>query len=389
MKICAVICEYNPFHSGHAHLISELKRRGYDVLCLMSGSFTQRGSAAVISKYSRAASAVKGGADLVLELPFPYCSLGAAGFAGGGVSLARSLGCVSALGFGCECGNAEKLMLAAKNALLPEFQAKLSDLGGERYAERVSAVYSEMLGDDAPSGSNDILAVEYLKAIISFGSEIAPVAVRRDGKDYNSGDIAGTVSATAARNAVLSGNIDPLRGLLPDDSYEALRKALTTGDIARDENLFLPYAAMFRTAKPADICGASCVNAELASRIVAASREAVSFCDMTARIKTKLYSDSAIRRALLFAFTGVGAHEITSPAFTTVLAANKTGREMLSAMEKTSSVPIITKPADYKMYGDGASRAFEASLRAESLWTLALDRPREAGYLMRRSPLMI
>lgn len=389
MKICAVICEYNPFHNGHAHLIAELKKQGYAVLCLMSGCFTQRGSAAVVNKYSRAAAAVKSGADLVLELPFPYCSLGASGFAGGGVALADSLGCVSALGFGCECGDAEKLTAVAKNALSPEFTEKLSGLGGERYSAKFNAAYSEAFGENAVSGSNDILAVEYVKALISSKSAIIPVAVKRDGENYNSNDVTGTISATAARGSLLSGDIASLYGKLPDCSYNALTEALSEGAVARDDNLFLPYAAAFRVASPDVLRECEGVNAELASRIVSSAREATSQGDFTARIKTKLYSESTIRRALLFAFTGIRSCEVTSPSFTTVLAANKTGREMLSMMEKTSSVPIITKPADYKIYDDGVSRAFEVLLRAESLWTLALDKPREAGYLMRFSPAMI
>ena len=126
MKIYAVICEYNPFHLGHAYQLSELKRKGA-VVCVMSGSFTQRGDASVLSKYDRAELAVRSGADLVLELPFPYSSASAEIFGRAGVRIADALGCVDALCFGSETGDTESLIALSDRLRAENFQNALSE----------------------------------------------------------------------------------------------------------------------------------------------------------------------------------------------------------------------------------------------------------------------
>ena len=148
MKICAVICEYDPFHSGHKHQIDKLKNEGYAVVAIMSGSFTQRGTAATISKYDRAESAVKCGADLVLELPFPYCASGASVFAAGGVHIASSFGVVDFLAFGSEQGDSEMIKTVAENMLSEEFYSALksekADFGS--YSQRCISTYEKLYG---------------------------------------------------------------------------------------------------------------------------------------------------------------------------------------------------------------------------------------------------
>ena len=125
MKICAVICEYNPFHLGHAYQLAEMQKRGA-VIAVMSGSFTQRGDAAVLSKYDRAEIAVRCGADLVLELPFPYSSAPAEIFGGTGVRIAHALGCVDELCFGSETGDISSLVLLTERLQSEDFREALS-----------------------------------------------------------------------------------------------------------------------------------------------------------------------------------------------------------------------------------------------------------------------
>lgn len=131
MKISAVICEYNPFHPGHAYHISEVKKNSDAVIAVMSGSFTQRGIPAVISKYERAREAIAGGADLVLELPFPYCAASAEYFARAGVDIAERAGVVLELSFGSESGDAEALMKIAENMNSIAFDRALAEASAE------------------------------------------------------------------------------------------------------------------------------------------------------------------------------------------------------------------------------------------------------------------
>ena len=181
MKICAVICEYDPFHRGHEYQIAELKRRGYGVIAIMSGCFTQRGTAAVIDKYKRARSAVMSGADVVLELPFPFCASGASTFAFGGVRIADRLGIVDTLAFGSETGDTEGIKSVAGNMLSTGYSVALENAKRSygSYSQRQISAYESVYGrTPVLEGSNDLLALEYVKTIIKTGSKIIPLAAK-------------------------------------------------------------------------------------------------------------------------------------------------------------------------------------------------------------------
>ena len=385
MKICTVICEYSPFHRGHEYLISDLKSRGYAVISLMSGSFTQRGEAAVISKYKRAEAAIRCGADLVLELPFPYCALGATEFAQSGVYIANALSCTDVLAFGSECGNTDIIVETAKNILSDEFGARMSSLAaGENYAKSFSAAYEELFGkSEALAGSNDILGVEYVKTIISLGSSVKPLAIKRTGQSF-SGDGDGFISASTAREMIYSGKLDELKNLLPAPSCKILTEEKENGRTAETSRLFLPYAAFFRLSSPDDFDGIAEMNDELAARTCSSARNAKSFDELISLSKTKLYSESRIKRAMLCAFLSV--REVSFPSFTVLLGANEVGREILRKIKKGSDFPIITKPADHALFGDKVKEDFDVMSRAEALWTLCLEKPEKAGYHIEFSP---
>ena len=194
MKACAVICEYNPFHFGHEYQISQLKKDGYSVVCIMSGNFNQRGIPAIVSKYSRAEMAIKGGADLVLELPFPYSSCNADVFCRAGVNIADNLGFIDYLAFGSESGDVESLKRKAKYYLTDEYKAIQNESlskGGVRLSETYN---SEELS------SNDILGVGYIKEIITQKSTIQPVAVKRVGMNTNDLEGKGFLSSKSIRS---------------------------------------------------------------------------------------------------------------------------------------------------------------------------------------------
>lgn len=173
MNIAGIVCEYNPFHSGHLHQLAETRRAlGADTLtvCVMSGDFVQRGEAAVFSKFARAEAACRAGAGLVLELPLPWCLSSAEGFAEGAVSLLAAVGCTH-LSFGSESGDVETLQTLAREILAPDTQreitAQLQRSPELSYAMARERVLTEKLGECGSllSQPNNILAVEYLKAI--------------------------------------------------------------------------------------------------------------------------------------------------------------------------------------------------------------------------------
>ena len=195
MRSVAVIAEFNPFHNGHAHLLSEIRRElGKDtaVTAIMSGWYVQRGDVAIASPYTRAEAALRAGFDLVLELPFPYSISSAEDFASAGVSLAHRLGCFDTLAFGCECENTEQLYqvadLRSSDAFRQEITRIRSEESGRKlgFAALARASLRKLSGDptlDLPP--NATLAVEYLSAIHRQGVELTPLPILRVGDGYH------------------------------------------------------------------------------------------------------------------------------------------------------------------------------------------------------------
>ena len=203
MNVIGIVCEYNPFHSGHLYMINESRRRlGEDsvTVCVMSGDFVQRGEAALYSKFARAEAACRCGADLVLELPLPWSVSSAEGFAEGAVSVLAAAGCTH-LSFGSECGELEPLAALAREILNPATAGKIKDClsadASLSYAMARQRVLSEALGETGEllSGPNNILAVEYLKAIYKHAYPIIPMTVKRIGSGHDKAGESGPKSA--------------------------------------------------------------------------------------------------------------------------------------------------------------------------------------------------
>lgn len=391
MKKTAVICEYNPFHLGHAYQLKSIEESA--VIAVMSGSFTQRGDAAVLSKYDRAEIAVRCGADLVLELPFPYSSASAAVFGEAGVHMINALGCVDSLCFGSESDDIDALQKTAKRLLSDEYQHALSlHLEKDRaYAYRTSAaaVYETLYGEPFSAyGSNDILALSYLCALQKKNTDITPFAIRRRGESYN-GEGIGFASATTVRAHIQARNTEALTHTVPKETADALFRALDAGRIADTERLFPLFVFLLRTRGEDILKGLYDIPKELAARLVQAAKTAKNTEELLDLTATRAFSHSRIRRAMLTALMNVKPSDVTTPAYTVVLAANEKGRAILKEIRKTASIPIITKPADADKYGESASRAFSLSARADSIWELLCDTPRDGAAMMREKPRML
>ena len=213
MAIIGIIAEYNPFHTGHEYHIArsrELLGADSTVICVMSGDFVQRGEAALYSKFARAEAACRCGADLVIELPLPWALSSAEGFARGAVGLLGALGATH-LSFGSECGDVQRLERIAENLIDPavnaEISRELNENANNSYASARQTVLARRLGDEAKliEQPNNILAVEYLKAIYEQRLDITPMTVQRIGSGHDmTGDI-GPKSASELRRMILSG----------------------------------------------------------------------------------------------------------------------------------------------------------------------------------------
>ncbi len=390
----AIICEYNPFHNGHAAQIARLRAAhpGCRIVCIMSGCFTQRGEPALLPPYDRARAAVLGGADLVLELPQPWASGSAEYFADGGVAIAHSLGIVDALAFGCESSDPDAPMRVADGLDSPEFRADLAadDDPAEGAAARTARLWQARYGDDGGmlSSPNNRLAVEYCRALKRLGATITPLPMRREGSDYDDPTLTqANPSATAVR-AALAGGGDPaaLADYLPAGTIDVLREAIAAGrapvfPCALEQAILAHY----RLADPEALSACASMRGGLAYRLCSAAGDAGSLAEMLALAATKVYTNSRIRRAILHGMLGVTEADLSArPTATLVLAANDTGRAMLRAVRRGGGLPIITKPAD--LAAVATPRELILRRRAEALYTMAMPHVMPGGEFVKCAP---
>ena len=383
MRAFGIICEYNPFHTGHQWQVSELRRRfGEDcaVVCAMSGNFVQRGDFAICRKHARAEAAVRGGADLVLELPTPWATASAEGFARGGVKVLAGTGVVDTLCFGSECADMEKLQRVAACLTGENFADALHaelDKGNsfaaarERAAEKLCGVDAAVLRD-----ANDILGVEYCKAL--SGTGIAPLALPRMGIDHDAGATGEFASASYLRERLLAGEACG-EYLTPDMArlYEAERKeGRAPVTMVNAERAML---AKLRTMTEDDFARYDEGNEGLYHRLYDARCTAVGIEALLAAAKTKRYAYARLRRTVLRMYLGIEVLPERVP-YLRVLACNERGRMLLKQMKKTASLPILTKSADVRELSEEAQRLFTIEARTTDLYTLAYpDLAQSAG----------
>lgn len=399
MAIIGIIAEYNPFHTGHEYHIArsrELLGADSTVICVMSGDFVQRGEAALYSKFARAEAACRCGADLVIELPLPWVLSSAEGFARGAVGLLGALGATH-LSFGSECGDVQRLERIAENLIDPavnaEISRELNESANNSYASARQTVLARRLGDEAKliEQPNNILAVEYLKAIYEQRLDITPMTVQRIGSGHDmTGDI-GPKSASELRRMILSG--EKVDNYIPKNALDVYSREESLGRqaMSRDfhETAILSRLRMF---------GENYYNSlpdsggGLGSRLYKAAHEEATLDGILAAVKTKRYALSRIRRMCLCAALGVkkGAADGTPP-YARVLAANSRGCEYLRVLSKDPTIPVITKPAATRTLSAEREQVFELGAAANELYVLAYraEQERRGGQDWRTSPKIV
>ena len=312
MKIVGIICEYNPLHNGHARqirLIRDLYGEDCAIVCLMSGNFVQRGQPALFHKMVRTDAALTAGADLVLELPVQYALSSAEGFAAGGVDILGSF--CDELCFGSESGDADRLMATAEALLAPEFSPALRrflEQGLSFPAARQKAL--EQLGTDASllSTPNDILGVEYCKAILASGTPMRPLVITRQGGYHDTTPNPKNPSATALRLCVERGtDISPYVPLGTAPLYaDAEIHGLKYGERA--------ILGKLRTMTDAEFEALPFGSEGLWRKLMHESRRCATVEEIATAVKSKRYTRTRIDRMILCAFLGLTAEDLNTPA---------------------------------------------------------------------------
>ena len=378
MKNVGIICEYNPLHGGHKYMISRLREMGAErVICLMSGNAVQRGDLAVIPKSRRALSAVEAGADAVFELPFPYSAGSAEFFATAGVDVLSRLG-VDTIAFGSETGDLEKLRELAERS---ELFVPSSDKSVGTAADYISSLGGAL-------ASNDILGIEYLKAGRRLVPDMAFVTLKREGAGYHGVAEEGAYpSATELRRAIAEGSIEKYTELqLPAESKRALEAACAEGEIAYLKNIESAVLSFWRLCDEEKVSECAECGGGVAQRIMSAARSSGTLEEMLEKTATKRYTDSRLRRAVIFGMTGVKRSDLKERAgYVSLLAANEKG---LAFVGTVKDIAVVSKPSRIPD-SVRAIRQFTLSARLDSLYTLAMKTPRESGMFLRQSPAIV
>ena len=375
MRTIGVIAEYNPFHSGHRHHLAECRRLfGEDcaVLCVMSGSFVQRGDAALADKWLRAKLALEGGADVVLELPTLWAAAPAEIFAFGGVSLLHAAGVADTLCFGSEAGELAPLRTVRACLDSPELKTLLReylDVGLSFPAARQKAA-DALLGEaaDCLRHPNNSLGMEYLRAIDRLNSPLAPYTIPRLGAAHDGQTERDSSHASASwlRERILSGDDAPLSPFLSAETEALLRQ-----DPASLSFCTKGVLARLRSMEPEDFSRLPDSGEGLDRRLYAAARSASSPEELYALAKTKRYPLARIRRMALWAFLGLTeADRPAAPPYLRVLGFSPKGQEVLREMKKNAALPILTKPAHAERLPPEARRVFATEARCTELYDL-------------------
>lgn len=390
MKTVGLITEYNPFHNGHAYHIEKAKMlTGADrVIVVMSGDFVQRGAPAVMPKHLRAESSLLSGASLIIELPVCFATGSAEYFAQGSISLLNRLGCIDSICFGSECGDLHLLKeIAQILADEPiEYQTALKQAlkeGASFPAARQEAlnIYSDKYSEILAS-PNNILGIEYLKALAKIHSKMEPFTIKRIGAGYHDMDIDGQFSsATAIRSDIYqladvnsSSESLPLTHIqtqVPSSCHELMKKNYQTRYPVKADDFSLLLKAKLLSETAGSLSHYLDMSPELANRILRLRNDYLSFEQFCDLLKTKELTRSRISRSFIHVLLGITNDWLTAmkaPApYARILGFRRDHADLLGILKRTSDIPLITSPAR-AVLADTAYQMLELDIYASNLY---------------------
>lgn len=391
IKICAVICEYNPFHNGHRHQLTQIRRRGgFDlVIGIMSGNFTQRGEAAISDKFTRAEWAVRYGMDAVIELPAPFSSAPAEIFARGGIKILCALPdyCALTLAFGSESGD-EKQFFTVAERLLNEpapFREKLKSYldAGYSLARARELAYGDIYPEEGAnlfSAPNDVLGVEYAKAILRSGRKVELLPLKREGAGHAEKTLRENFSsASSIRAALLQGdNADGVRANVPDGYLFTLSEKLLTKERYA---LFdgMEYYALLRASEEELRLFPDCSEG-LEYALKNATKECFTAEEVIKKVTSRRYPSARIRRILLANALGITAEAqrtfLNGEVFIHPLALRAEKRERILSVlgDERGHAPLVMRKADAEKLRGSARELFVLNDRADDVYAALCGR---------------
>lgn len=356
--------------------IDQLRRLGYDTVTVaLGGDFSQRGRPAAFSKFSRAKAALLCGADLVVELPLPFCCASAEQFAAGGVAVLAALGTVDTLCFGAETADTEKMAQLAQALLSPEFAPILKEeltrpvsfpTARAAAAERLLPDSSELLRQP-----NNILGIEYLKANLVQNARLIPLALPRQGAAHDAIlPAGGFASASSLRRALEEGRSRLAAPYLPPAAAAVFAAEAARGAQASEEAFSRSLLTVLRTLPPEAFCALPSGGEGLENLLCTAASGAASAEQLYQLLKSKRYTHARVRRLALEAYLGIHTPLPKRPAYLRVLGASERGLRLLGQAKQKATLPVVFSLAEAERLGKSAAAQAALSARAGALYGL-------------------
>ncbi len=400
MNITGLVTEYNPFHNGHLYHLENAKNKtkADAIVVVMSGNFVQRGTPALLDKWTRTEMALKCGADLVIELPSTYATGSAEIFALGAIRVLNGLGKVNHVIFGSESGQIEPLQRIAEyvSKETPEFQEALKLEMGKGFSfpvARENALKQILDNNNIPTLPNDILGIEYLKAGIRTHSKMKFDTIKRISSDYHDLDTEKALSsATAIRKAFFEQNIGQIAHTMPKESYALLNDNIENAVSPDTLSNLLLYK--IRSTSIDDLSTIHDMSEGLEFRIKDAAVKAKDYTDLVERIKTKRYVRTRIQRVLLNILFDIRKEYVkevitsNDAAYARVLGFNDNGRRVMNYLRKDVLIPLITNVNKANLNAPLCDTMLQKDMTSTDIYTLlrgdctgALDRTKQPIYL--------
>lgn len=352
-NVLGIVCEYNPFHNGHLHHLNESKQITHSdySIAIMTGNFTQRGDVSIIDKWSKTRIAIESGVDLVIELPTLYAISSAENFASGAIKLLDSLQIVDYLSFGSECdditvlNDISNVLCAEPNEYKTLLSHELSrGVSFPKAREKALMMYLNDVRRFANvlSAPNNILGIEYLKALKRQNSMIEPICVKRKDSNHNDNIISESsnfASGTAIRNACLSNNIEKLQNIMPKTSFNILNDNIKKGNIVNNISCFdKEIIYTLRKMSTDEIANLPDVSEGLEFSLKSAANSCNSVVELLSIVDSKRYTKTRIQRILLYSILGITKKDMqisrNIKPYVRILGFNNKGRDILSEISK-------------------------------------------------------
>ncbi len=391
-KVLGIVAEYNPFHNGHLYHIEKSKQETQAdyVVAIMTGNFTQRGNTSIIDKWEKTKMALNNGVDLVIELPTIYSISSAENFASGAIKILNKLDLIDYLSFGIEEDDISNLeYIASILADEPkEFQEILKNEinSGESFAKaRANAINKFVNKDnknfeDVLSGSNNILAIEYLKSLKRMKSKIKPIGIKRNSVFYNSKRIIDNyASSTGIRNLIQIKRINELPRLMPSSSFRILYENIRNNTYNLDINVFSKEIIYkLRMMQNEEIADLPDVTEGLENLIKSSVEKTNNLDELINMIKSKRYTQTRIQRILLYSLLGIKKDDIEISKkitpYVRVLGFNNNGKELISKINSKVKVITSIKKFEDKNKNVKYKKMLDIDKRATDIYTLAYQK---------------